>query len=39
MTYKYFMQEYFRTYDNPLDEDISKTIISYLKFYNYIPFN
>ena len=37
MTYKYFMQEYFRTYDNPLDEDISKTIISYLKFYNYIP--
>ncbi len=35
--YRSYMQEYFRTYDNPLDEDVSKTIISYLKFYDYIP--
>lgn len=35
--YRSYMQEYFRTYDNPIEEDVSKTIISYLKFYDYIP--
>ncbi len=35
--YKSSMQEYFRTYDNPIDEDTSKTILAYLKFYGYVP--
>lgn len=35
--YKSLLQETFRTYDNPLDEETSKLILSYLKFYNYNP--
>ena len=35
--YKTMLQETFRTYDNPLSEEISKLILSYLKFYDYIP--
>ena len=35
--YRTYLQEDLRTYDNPLDEKVSKLIISYLKFYNYIP--
>ena len=35
--YKTYMQEYLRTYDSPTQEDTAKTIISYLKFYGYVP--
>lgn len=35
--YKNLLQESFRTYDNPLDEKTSKLILSYLRFYGYIP--
>ena len=34
--YRTYLQEDLRTYDNPLDETISKTIFSYLKFYGYV---
>ena len=33
--YRVMLQEYFRAYDNPLTEEISKLILSYLKFYGY----
>lgn len=33
--YKTMLQETFRTYDNPLSEEVSKLILSYLKFYGY----
>ena len=34
--YRTYLQEDLRTYDNPLNETISKTIFSYLKFYGYV---
>ena len=33
--YRSMLQETFRLYDNPLPENISKLILSYLKFYGY----
>lgn len=33
--YRSMLQETFRLYDNPLPEDVSKLILSYLKFYGY----
>lgn len=35
--YRSYMQETCRTYDNPVEEEISKTIMSYLRFYGYYP--
>ena len=34
--YSTFMQEEFATYDNPLNEKISKLILGYLKYYKYV---
>ncbi len=35
--YKTMLQETLRLYDNPLSEEDSKLVMSYLRFYNYNP--